>query len=74
MTPALARVMKMAEVKKKYIMLWGCFLASGPGDLSKVNGIMKKDDYIWILNRNVWQLGQHWTSQHDDDPKKQQQW
>ena len=27
------------------IMLWGCFAASGPGALSKIDGIMKKEDY-----------------------------
>ena len=27
------------------IMLWGCFASSGTGELKKVDGIMKKEDY-----------------------------
>ena len=35
------------------IMLWGCFSASGPGNLVKVDGIMKKEQYIKILEENI---------------------
>ena len=57
------------------IMLWGCFAASGPGTLCKVDGIMKKEDYLEILQGNIKQsarslkLGRQWTFQHDRDPK-----
>ena len=56
-------------------MLWGCSSASGPGNLVKVDGIMKKEQYIKILEENIKQsteklhLGQHWTYQQDNDPK-----
>ena len=58
------------------IMLWGCFCASGPGNLVKVEGIMKKEQYIQILQGNVKQsaenlhLGPNWTYQQDNDPKR----
>ena len=57
------------------IMLWGCFSASGPGNLVKVDGIMKKEQYIKILEQNIKQsadklrLGQQWRFQQDIDPK-----
>ncbi len=34
------------------IILWGCFSASGPGELVRVHGIMKKD-YLEIIRNNV---------------------
>ncbi|KAK3531021.1 hypothetical protein QTP70_007870 [Hemibagrus guttatus] len=49
--------------------------AGGPGNLIKVNGTMKKEQYIKILNNNIRQsaeklgLGHQWTFQHDNDPK-----
>ncbi|KAK3560358.1 hypothetical protein QTP86_006443 [Hemibagrus guttatus] len=57
------------------LMFWGCFSAGGPGNLIKVNGTMKKEQYIKILNNNIRQsaeklgLGHQWTFQHDNDPK-----
>ncbi|KAK3557721.1 hypothetical protein QTP86_000322 [Hemibagrus guttatus] len=57
------------------LMSWGCFSASGPGNLITVNGTMKKEQYIKILNNNIRQfarklgLGHQWTFQHDNDPK-----
>ncbi|KAK3562641.1 hypothetical protein QTP86_003380 [Hemibagrus guttatus] len=57
------------------LMFWGCFSAGGPGNLITVNGSMKKEQYIKILNNNIRQsaeklgLGQQWTFQHDNDPK-----
>ena len=57
------------------IMLWGCFSASGPGNLVKVDGIMKKEQYIKILEQNIKQsadklrLGEQWRFQQDNDPK-----
>ncbi len=56
-------------------MLWGCFSANGPGRLVRVHGIMKKENYLEILKENIQQsaeepsLGEHWTFQHDNDPK-----
>uniref|UniRef100_A0A3B1IFP7 Transposase Tc1-like domain-containing protein n=1 Tax=Astyanax mexicanus TaxID=7994 RepID=A0A3B1IFP7_ASTMX len=57
------------------IMLWGCFAASGTGSLQKVNGIMKKEDYLQILQENLKPsarrlgLGRSWVFQQDNDPK-----
>ena len=57
------------------IMLWGCFSSSGTGNLVKVQGIMKKEDYIRILDKNVkesaerLQLSNDWKFQQDNDPK-----
>ncbi|KAI4883239.1 hypothetical protein NFI96_003468, partial [Prochilodus magdalenae] len=57
------------------LMFWGCFSANGPGNLIAVNGTMKKEQYIKILNNNIRQsaeklgLGNRWTFQHDNDPK-----
>ncbi|KAK3531126.1 hypothetical protein QTP70_012493 [Hemibagrus guttatus] len=51
------------------------FYAGGPGNLITVNGIMKKEQYIKILNNNIRQsaeklgLGHQWTFQHNNDPK-----
>ena len=35
------------------IMLWGCFSASGSANLVKVNGIIKKEDFIKILEQSI---------------------
>ena len=57
------------------IMLWGCFSASGTGNLVKVDGIMKKEQYEKILQENLKQsavkmgLGHCFIFQHDNDPK-----
>lgn len=57
------------------IMLWGSFSSSGVGSLHKINGIMKKEDYLSILQSYSKQdarklgLGRRWTFQHDRDPK-----
>ena len=56
------------------IMLWGCFSASGPGNLVKEEGIMQKEQYIQILEENITRsaenlhLGPNWTYQQDNDP------
>lgn len=48
-------------------MLWGCFSANGPGNLVKVEGIIRKEQYIKILKENLKQaaenlnLGDYWT-------------
>uniref|UniRef100_A0A8C6KMD7 Tc1-like transposase DDE domain-containing protein n=1 Tax=Nothobranchius furzeri TaxID=105023 RepID=A0A8C6KMD7_NOTFU len=57
------------------IMLWGCFAANGTGALQRVNGIMKKEDYLHILQHNLKSsarrlgLGRSWVFQQDNDPK-----
>lgn len=57
------------------IMLWGCFAASGPGKLVRINGIMDSAAYQSILADNLQpsarQLGLHrnWVLQQDNDPK-----
>ena len=56
-------------------MFWGCFSATGPGNLVKVDGIIKKEQYIKIHEENIKQsaeklhLGEHWTYQQDNYPK-----
>ena len=55
--------------------LWGCFAASGPGALVKINGIMNSTKYQDILAKNLvasarkLRLGHRWTFQQDNDPK-----
>lgn len=44
------------------ITLWGCSAVSGSAALKKLNGIMKKEDYLQILQENLkssadWLLG-----------------
>ena len=57
------------------IMLWGCFSSQGTGNLVKVPGIMKKENYIQILDENLKESaeklhpGENWKFQHDNDPK-----
>ena len=34
------------------ILLWGCFAASGSAAQKKLNGIMKEEDYLQILQEN----------------------
>ncbi|KAK3530123.1 hypothetical protein QTP86_014797 [Hemibagrus guttatus] len=70
-TPVLARRI-VREVKKESK---DHHQAGGPGNLITVNGTMKKEQYIKILNNNIRQsaeklgLGHQWTFQHGDDPK-----
>jgi transposase len=57
------------------VMLWGSMATNGVGCLSQVNGIMRKEDYIDILENNLREsarklhLGRRWTFQQDNDPK-----
>ena len=57
------------------IMLWGCFAAAGTGQLQKVDGIMRKEQYLEILKHNLkssarkLKLGRNWIFQQDNDPK-----
>ena len=34
-------------------MLWGCFAAGGTGALHKIDGIMRKDNYMDILKQHL---------------------
>ena len=57
------------------MMFWGCFSSSGTGKLVAIEGLMKSDDYITILEENLKTsarslgLGRRWFFQHDNDPK-----
>ena len=57
------------------IMVWGCFAASGPGQLEVLEGTMDSAYYQGILDRNIKQsakvlkLGRSWIMQQDNDPK-----
>lgn len=56
-------------------MLWGCFAASGTGALYKVDEIMKKEDYLIIIQHNLkpsarqLKVGHNWVSQQENNPK-----
>ena len=34
-------------------MLWGCFAAGGTGELHKIGGIMRKENYVDILKTHL---------------------
>ncbi|KAL0163166.1 hypothetical protein M9458_042562, partial [Cirrhinus mrigala] len=57
------------------IMLWGCFSASGTGQLVAIEGKMNVAKYRDILDENLLQsaqdlrLGRRFTFQQDNDPK-----
>lgn len=57
------------------IMLWGCFSSSGTGNLVRIHGIMKKEDYQQILRENLKPsatklgVGRRFVFMHDNDPK-----
>lgn len=57
------------------VMFWGSFSSSGTGKLVVIDGIMKSDDYIAILDENLkvsarnLGLGKRWVFQQDNDPK-----
>ncbi len=56
-------------------MVWGCFAASGPGQLAIIDGTMNSVLYQKILKENVWpsvcdlKLKRTWVMQQDNDPK-----
>ncbi len=56
-------------------MLWGCFAAGGTGALHKIDGIMRKENYVDILKQHLktsarkLKLGRKWVFQMDNDPK-----
>lgn len=57
------------------IMLWGCFAAEGTGALHKIEGIMRKENYVDILKQHLktsarnLKLGCKLVFQMDNDPK-----
>ena len=57
------------------IMVWGCFAASGPGQLAIIDGKMNSQVYQDILQENVrlsvcqLKLNRSWVMQQDNDPK-----
>ncbi|KAI5708859.1 hypothetical protein M8J76_004770 [Diaphorina citri] len=55
-------------------MVWGCSGGSGVGDLVRIEGIMRKEEYKKILEDNVVPsgtnlIGNGFIFQHDNDPK-----
>ena len=56
-------------------MLWGCFAAGGNGALHKIDGIMRKEEYVDILKQHLktsvrkLKLGRKWVFQMDNDSK-----
>ena len=57
------------------IMLWGCFAAGGAGALDKIDGFMRKENYVDILKQHLktsvrkLKLGHKWVFQMDNDSK-----
>lgn len=56
------------------VMVWGCFSLSGTGDLVKIDGIMRKENYRVILEENAVPsglrlIGNNFELMHDNDPK-----
>ena len=56
-------------------MVWGCFTASGPGQLAIIDGKTNSQVYQDILQENVrlsvrqLKLNRSWVKQRDNDPK-----
>ena len=56
-------------------MVWGCFAASGPGQIAVINGKMNSQVYQDILQENLrpsvrqLKLNRGWVMQQDNDPK-----
>ena len=56
-------------------MVWGCFAASGPGQLAIIDGKLNSQVYQDILQENVrlsvrqLKLNRSWVMQQDNDPK-----
>lgn len=56
------------------VMVWGCFSRAGVGDLIKIEGIMRKEQYLKILEDNAVPsglrlIGKKFVLQQDNDPK-----
>lgn len=55
-------------------LVWGCFSFAGTGDLRRIMGVMKKENYLNILEENAIPselrlIGQNFTFMHDNDLK-----
>ena len=55
------------------VMVWGCFSSAGVGDLVKIEGIMKKEQYKTILENNaipsgLRTIGRGFVFMQDNDP------
>ena len=56
-------------------MLWGCFAAGGTGALHRIDGVMRKENYVDILKQHlktlvrILTLGRKQVFQMDNDPK-----
>ncbi|CDQ61593.1 unnamed protein product [Oncorhynchus mykiss] len=60
------------EARGGSIMLWWCFAAGGTGALQKIDGFMKKENYVDILRQHLktsLKLGRKWVFHMDNDPK-----
>jgi hypothetical protein len=56
------------------VMVWGCFSGCGTGNLVKINGIKKKEQYKQILQENTIPSGLNYIGhgfifEQDNDPK-----
>ena len=56
------------------VLVWGSFCFAGVGDLPKIDGIMKKEQYFGIFQENpfpsgVSLIGENFVFMHDNDPK-----
>lgn len=56
------------------VLVWGCFSFAGTGDLCRIEGIMRKENYLKILQENILPsglrlIGPNFTFMHDNDPK-----
>jgi hypothetical protein len=57
------------------IMVWGCYAASGPGQLAIIDGKIHSQVYQDFLQENVWlsvrqfKVNINWVMQQDTDPK-----
>ena len=40
-------------ISKINFLRWACFSWNGPGNIEIVDGIMKKEDYLGIVDRNL---------------------
>ena len=70
----LPQTLKGTVKHQRKLMVWGCFTASGVGDLYKIQGIMRKEQYLDIVNQQAipsgFELcGEGFIFQQDNDPK-----
>lgn len=73
MTPRTLYLLTNMEVV--VLLLWGCFAASGNGDLRKVSGIMKKEVRLQIVqeklksaDRRSWVMFLNLVMRQNNDP------